>query len=218
MATPEHDIDESSQTYQGVENTYPLVKKNPKQLNHTCSTSVPVTPKIILTSQNQRPVSATTDERNRNQSLGTDKKTTTDKLERQCTMSSGDSLHAYMDPYSICNSPQLNELDICDDIMELDDEIEVSENPVCLFRKDSINKSGRVLKEGNAIRRKSSSMLFHVLDPLRKREERRRANYQRRKSDCNIILNGELVAVGNRRNSATIKISNPAISYDEALF
>ena len=66
--------------------------------------------------------------------------------------------------------------------------------------------------EVNYSRRKSKTTLLQIFDPLIKRGEGSRAINKRRKSDCNIILNGELVAVGWRRNSATIKICNQALT------
>ena len=67
-------------------------------------------------------------------------------------------------------------------------------------------------------RRKSKNSLLQVLDPLMKLEEKSRGARNRRKSDCNIILNGELVAVGWRRNSATIKICNQTLADAETVF
>ena len=129
-------------------------------------------------------------------------------------MSSGESLYAYMDPYMITYATPLSD---CEDIMELDDEIELEKNE----DTNNLTVSSQSNTESTANpnrRRKSKNSLLQVLDPLMKLEEKSKGARSRRKSDCNIILNGELVAVGWRRNSATIKICNQTLMDKETVF
>lgn len=176
---------------------------------------MPVTPKIITTNTKERPSSANTEGRNRNARslLAERKNTSSDRLGRQVQMSSGESLYAYMDPYIRSYDTPMSDIDMCEDIMELDDEREFDSNSNTP-PTHAPNSESKVTSK----RRKSKNNLLQVLDPLLKLEERSRANNRRRKSDCNIILNGELVAVGFRRNSATIKICNKVLSDNETVF
>lgn len=189
-----------------------------RQIVNSCSTSVPVTPKILLTDTKQRPTSANTEGRGRSRnprSLLSDRRNpSSDRLSRQGNMSSGESLYAYMDPYMITYATPLSD---CEDIMELDDEIELEKSE----DSNNLNVRSANSNDSNANankRRKSKNSLLQVLDPLMKLEEKSRGARNRRKSDCNIILNGELVAVGWRRNSATIKICNQTLTDKETVF
>ena len=231
LATPEHDIDDDiSQASSKAKNEPLSILKKEIQSHNLNSSSVPVTPKITLPdTAKQRPVSANTEGRGRNsRQFISGRHTTFDKLQKQGAMSSGESLYAYMDPsilYSSYATP-LSELDVCEDIMELDDEIELDSN-----QDESATASGNHIlphisnhdpdheSKFTVFRRKSKATLLQVLEPVLKSDGEGKSNHDsRRKSDCNIILNGELVAVGWRRNSATIKICNQALSGDESVF
>ena len=219
LATPEHDIDDPIHSCNDTNNASRALEEKINKNHNSSSASVPVTPKIITTDTKERPVSANTEGRNRNaRSLLAERKTTSvDRLGRQGHMGSGESLYAYMDPYIRSYATPMSDIDMCEDIMELDDEREFDSN-----RKDALNTlpihAPNSESKVTSMRRKSKNNLLQVLDPLLKLEERSRANYRRRKSDCNIILNGELVAVGFRRNSATIKICNNTLSENETVF
>ena len=180
---------------------------------------MPVTPKVISTDTSARPVSANTEGRKRNpKTLSTERKTfSSDRLGRQATMESGESLYAYMDSYMLPYGKPMSEMDMCEDIMELDDEREFSGhrgNTPNAHSLNAPNSESKVISK----RRKSKNNLLQVLDPLLKLEDRTSVNNKRRRSDCNIILNGELVAVSYRRNSATIKICNPSLTENETVF
>lgn len=218
LATPEHDFDDPLTTSNAVKSSVPVQTKRRPKLNNS-SASVPVTPKILLTDTKQRPTSANTEGRGRSRnprSLLSDRRNHSyDRLSKQGNMSSGESLHAYMDPYMITYATPLSD---CEDIMELDDETDFEKN------KESSNltvhspNNGESTRRNSNTRRKSKNSLLQVLDPLMKLEEKSRGARNRRKSDCNIILNGELVAVGWRRNSATIKICNQTLADAETVF
>ena len=219
LATPEHDIDEPTHTSNDTKIASPALNKKIHNNYNSSSASVPVTPKIITTDTKERPVSANTEGRTRNprSKLAERKYTSTDRIGRQGHMGSGESLYAYMDPYIRSYATPMSDIDMCEDIMELDDEREFDSNKDDALNTPPIHapNSKSII---TSIRRKSKNNLLQVLDPLLKLEERSRANNRRRKSDCNVILNGELVAVGFRRNSATIKICNKALSENETVF
>ena len=216
LATPEHDIDDPL-SVNNIVKSRPIPAKR-RQMMNSCSTSVPVTPKILLTETKPRPTSANTEGRGRSRnprSLISDRRNpSSDRLSKQGNMSSGESLYAYMDPYMITYATPLSD---CEDIMELDDEVELESS------EDKNNLTVHTPNENELSskrnrRRKSRNSLLQVLDPLMKLEEKSRGTHNRRKSDCNIILNGELVAVGWRRNSATIKICNQTLTDKETVF
>ena len=215
LATPEHDFDDQLPTSNAIKT---VQTKRRKRLNSS-SSSVPVTPKILLTDTKQRPTSANTEGRGRSRnprSLLSDRRNHSyDRLSKHGNMSSGESLNGYMDPYMITYASPLSD---CEDIMELDDETDFEKNKeTSTLTIHSPNNDEST--EGNAnIRRKSKNSLLQVLDPLIKLEGKSRGTHDRRKSDCNIILNGELVAVGWRRNSATIKICNQTLADAETVF
>ena len=214
LATPEPDMEEHTQNCNNIKKESPALKRKPKRSNnHSGSTSVPVTPKIVLTDTKQRPVSANTEGRSRKPkaSIATERNdTVSSRMSKQGNFSSGESLYAYMDPFNISYATPLSDIDMCEDIMELDDETDLDchQDAIAVSEEPTSSHTPNGESKVSSLRRRSKNTLLQVIDPLMKLDGKNRSNNRRRKSDCNIILNGELVAVGWRRNSATIKICN----------